>query len=169
MMPFIRYVLPALMCISTTLHGDPLERETLFWVERSKNDNIIQYDAQIGPDGKLNAREPVVAYWVRLAEQGQVEELSWLQETFAFGFDAEYHATSDTASMEMTVDFDRTLAVIRDGENYRVKTNIDGVASYLEKIYIKAHKRGFLITVDYIDIFGINAEDGNKQFERLNP
>lgn len=168
-MSCIRYLVLALSCLATTLHGDPLQREALFWIERSKNANIIQYDAQIEPDGKLNAEEPVVAYWVRLAEQGQRKELSWLQETFAFGFDSEYSDVSNTASMEMAVDIDRTLTVIREGDHYRVKTTIDGEAGYLKKIYIKAHKRGFLITVDYIDIFGVNAEDGSEQYERMVP
>ena len=37
------------------------------------NANIIQYDAQVAPDGKLLKKEPVVGYWIRLAEQGQVQ------------------------------------------------------------------------------------------------
>jgi len=143
--------------------------QTLFWIERSKNANIIKYDAQIGPNGKLYAEKPVVAYWVRLAEQGQIEELSWLQETFAFGFDAEYDAASNTAQMEMAVDFDRTLTVVREGEAYRARTIIDGAESYVEKIYIKAHKSGFLITVDYIDIYGTRADNGEDQFEHFVP
>jgi hypothetical protein len=49
------------------------EHQSLFRIERSKNANIIQYDAQIGADGKLDKREPIVGYWVRLAEQGQVK------------------------------------------------------------------------------------------------
>ena len=35
-------------------------------------------DAQIGDNGKLDSREPVAAYWIRLAEQGQVEKLSFV-------------------------------------------------------------------------------------------
>lgn len=168
-MPFTRYLSLALLLFSTTLHSDPVTREALFWIERSKNANIIKYDAQIGPNGKLYADEPVVAYWVRLAERGQIEELSWIQETFAFGFTADYDASSDTVHLDMAVDLDRTLTVVRDGEVYRAKTIIDGAESYLEKIYIKAHKRGFLITVDYIDIYGTRADNGEDQFEHYIP
>jgi hypothetical protein len=67
------YTMAVIVCCPVLSYADTLDRQPLFKIERSKNANIIQYDAQLGADGKLHAREPVVAYWLRLAEQGQVQ------------------------------------------------------------------------------------------------
>jgi hypothetical protein len=158
-----------LFAVSTALCSDPLRHEPLFKIERSKNANIIQYDAQIGPDGKLDPKKPVVAYWVRLAEEGQVQKLSWIQRTFAFGFHADYDPATDTAPMDMAVDIDRAITVVRDGDVYRAKTTIDGAPSYLDRIYIEAHKHGLLISVKYVDIYGKDASTGDERFEHFVP
>ncbi len=146
-----------------------MRREPLFKIERSKNANIIQYDAQIGADGMLDAKTPVVAYWIRLADEGEVRELSWVQRTFAFGFHAHYDPVTDTVSMKMAVDIDRDIAVVRDGDVYRAKTTIDGAPSYLDRIYIMAHKHGLLISIDYVDIYGKDASTGDERFEHFVP
>jgi hypothetical protein len=159
----------ALFSVSTAFCSDSLRREPLFKIERNKNANIIQYDAQIGPDGMLDAKNPVVAYWIRLAEEGQVRKLSWIQRTFAFGFHADYDPVSDTAPMEMEVDIDRNITVVRDGDVYRAKTTIDGAPSYLDRIYIMAHKRGFLIKVEFVDIYGRDASTGEERYEHFVP
>jgi hypothetical protein len=159
----------ALFSVSTALCSDPLRREPLFKIERSKNANIIQYDAQIGPDGKLDSKKPVVAYWVRLAEQGQLKELSWIQRKFAFGFDADYDPVTDSASMDMEVDIGRSITVIRDGDVYRAGTTIGGLESFLDRIYIQAHKHGLIINVEYVDVFGKDANTGEERFEHFVP
>jgi len=159
----------AIFSVSTTLFSDPLRRDPLFKIERSKNANVIQYDAQIGPDGKLDSEEPVVAYWVRLADEGQVKELSWVQRTFAFGFNAEYDPATDSAPMEMAVDIGRSFTIVRDGDIYRAKTIIAGVESFLDKIYISAHKHGLFIKLNFVDIYGKDALTGEERFEHFVP
>jgi len=163
------YLALALICISMTAPSDTLRHEPLFKIERSKNANIVQYDAQIGPDGKLDSIEPVIAYWVRLADEGQIKQLTWLQRTFAFGFKARYDPITDSAPMEMAVDIEREFAVVRDGDVYRAKTTIDGAASFLDKIFISSRKKGFFITVDYVDIYGKDAITGEERFEHFVP
>jgi len=169
MLQIVRTLVMASAFLTAGLPGDDLRREPLFKIERSKNANIIQYDAQIGPNGRIDADEPVIGYWVRLAEQGQFQELSWIQKQFAFGFDAAYDPESDTVSVELAVDIGRTISVIRDGARYRAVTTIAGSEAYLEKIFIKAHKSGFIITVEHIDLFGKEAETGAEKYERFIP
>ena len=101
------------------LHGAELERDALFHIERNKNANIIQYDAQVKPDGMLDSREPVVGYWIRLAEQGQVKELIWIEKKFAYGFTTKLNKGENTATLDMAADIGRTILVKRDGEGVR--------------------------------------------------
>ena len=144
-------------------------QQHLFKIERSKNANIIQYDAQVGPDGKLVRKEPVVGYWIRLAEQGQVQELSWVQRTFAFGFDAKLDRNRERAELDMAADFGRPIIVIRNGDVYRATAPIDGSLSYLEKIFIQASGKGMSITVEYIELYGEDMETGEARYQKFFP
>ena len=148
---------------------DEIRSDALFHIERSKNANIVQYDARVTSDGKLYGHRPVVAYWVRLAEQGQIEKLSWLQKTFSYGFDAHLGPEGYTAELDMAVDFDRPITVTRDGEDYRALTVIDGEPAWLERIYVQSGRKGFSKSVEYIDLFGVSVRDGAERQERLNP
>ncbi len=58
-----------LFFVPVYLYAEASNRQALFKIERNTNANIIQYDAQIGTDGKLLKKEPVVAYWIRLADK----------------------------------------------------------------------------------------------------
>ena len=42
--------------------------QSLFVIERSKNANVVQYDARLTADGVLDPKEPVKVYWILLAE-----------------------------------------------------------------------------------------------------
>ena len=148
--------------------GTP-DRQALFKIERNKNANIVQYDAQIGADGKLLKKEPVVAYWVRLAEKGQVEELSWVQKTFAYGFNVKHDLKNDTLELDMKADIGRPITVQRAGDGYRAAAQIDGSNAYIEKIFIHATGKGMSTTVNYIELHGDDAKTGEKRFEKTVP
>ena len=166
---FILLVMLALICFPALVLAQTPDRQHLFKIERSKNANIVQYDAQVGPDGKLLKKEPVVAYWIRLAEQGQVQKLSWIQRTFAFGFKANLDRNRETAELDMSADFGRPIIVIREGDQYRATAPIDGSQSYLEKIFIQAHGKGISVTIEYIELFGKDMETGEARYQKFVP
>ena len=144
-------------------------RQPLFKIERSKNANIVQYDAQVGPDGKLLKKEPVVAYWIRHNEQGQIEELSWVQRTFAFGVKGKLEKGGESAELEMAADMGQPIRVIREGDTYHAVAPIEGPMSYLEKMYINATGKGIKVTVHYVEIFGKDMETGKDTYHKFFP
>ena len=154
---------------ASILHGGQLTRQGLFRIERNTNDNIIQYDAQIGRDGRLDSHEPVVAYWIRLAEEGQVKELSFVQRKFAYGFKAKYNAREDTAEIKMAAKIGRLITVRRVGDHFRALADIDGILSYIDTIYIHANGKGMSTRVEYIELRGMGAETGDDRHERFIP
>lgn len=165
----ITVVCLTLMFPASTLHGDQLARQGLFRIERNSNDNIIQYDAQVGHDGKLDPHEPVVGYWIRLAEQGQVKELSSVQRKFAYGFKARYNASDDTAEIKMAANIGRLITVRRVGDHFRALTDIDGKLSHIDMIYIHANGKGMSTKVEYIELRGTDAETGDDCYEHFIP
>jgi hypothetical protein len=165
----IRLLLIAIVIAPAIVQAAGPVRDALFHIERNKNANIIQYDAQVGTNGMLYSKEPVVGYWVRLAEQGQIKELTWVQSKFAYGFTVKLNKDENTAKLDMAANLGRTLLVMRDGENYRAITNIDGVESYIDRIFIQAAGKGTSIKVDYIELYGKAVNDQNEQYERFSP
>ena len=143
--------------------------QPLFKIERNTNANIVQYDAQLGPDGKLYKKEPVVAYWIRLADQGQVMELSWIQKKFAYGFSAKYDKRSDSVTVDMAADIGRLIKVLHRGDSYQATTKIDGKPSRIVTIFIHATGKGMSTTVDYIELNGTGLDTGEETYERFVP
>ena len=163
LLTFALMTAPAVVCAAQT------GPQSLFKIERSKNANIIQYDAQIGSDGKLLKKEPVIGYWIRLAEQGQVQQLSWVQRTFAFGFSAEYHRDSDTATIDMVADIGQPITVKRVEGKYMAVIDFEGQPSQLERIFIQAHGKGISVTVEYVEIFGVDLKSGEPTYGKMIP
>lgn len=141
----------------------------LFKIERSKNANIVQYDALAGPDGKLEKKKPVVAYWIRLAEQGQVKKLTWLQNTFVYGFKTKLAKDRESAELDMAVFKDSPISVIRDDGTYRAVMYVDGVRLCLDRVYVKSIKTKFGSKVDYVEIFGIDLDTGEDLYQKILP
>jgi hypothetical protein len=149
--------------------AETLTAHPLFHIERSKNANIVQYDAQVAEDGKLFKKEPVVGYWIRLNEQGQKQELSWLQRTFAYGFKTELDKNRESALIDMKADVGQSIKVIRDGDKFRATITIDGSPSYFEKMYIDATRDGMSLDVRYVELFGEDMKTGESRYEKLSP
>jgi len=164
----IKLILVAIIIAPAILHGDEPSRDSLFHIERNKNANIVQYDAQV-KDGKLYSKEPVVGYWIRLAHEGQIKELTWVQKKFAYGFTVKLNKEENTAILDMAADLGRTILVKRDGEDFRAIAEIDGVESYIDKIFIHATGKGTSTKVDYIEMFGKAVKDQVEQVERFSP
>ena len=141
----------------------------LFHIERSKNANIVQYDAQLDADGKLDRKKPVVAYWIRLAEQGQVEKLSWVQKTFAYGFKDRLSPDGESVELDMKVDLGEPIKIIRTEDQYRATAPLEGLPSYLEKIFIQASVKGLSINIEFIEFFGTDIETGDRRYQKVVP
>ena len=165
----IRLLLITIVSSPAIAQADGPDRDSLFHIERNKNANIVQYDAQIKSDGMLYSKEPVVGYWIRLADQGQVKELTWVQKTFAYGFTVKLNKDENTATLVMVADLGRIILVKRDGEDYRAIADIDGVESYIDKIFIHATGKGTSIKVNYIELYGKDVNGQGEQYERFSP
>src|SRR5690606_22140065 len=60
------------------------EKNQLFYLQRDPDENTIVYVLNIKNE-KLNESTPVVGYWIRYEDEGQIEKLTLLQRTMAYG------------------------------------------------------------------------------------
>jgi hypothetical protein len=158
-----------LMLAAPVLASDTTEQRSLFRIERSKNANVVQYDARVGPDGRFARKDPIVVYWLRLAEDGRMQELSWLQRTFAYGFKAELNEQRDRVTLRMKAPIGRPVHVRCGPADCRATTEIDGAPAYLRRIFVHSRGKGAGTEIDLLELFGEDVNGGGERYERIEP
>ncbi len=141
--------------------------QKLFIIERSKNANIVRYDAQITSDGTLNAEKPVIAYWILKADEGQRAELSTLQRKFAYGFSTRPAESGDGFVMKMVPLPERDIRIRKVDTTVRAELKIDEKRAILTKVYVDSDSTWTGPEVNYVKLFGKATKGGEKLTEKI--
>jgi hypothetical protein len=143
--------------------------QPLFRIERSKNANVVQYDARVRADGSLSRDEPVDAYWLRLASTGERRELKWLARTAAYGFEVDWQPDGGV-ELEMVAPIGRRVRVVRTEQGWQARTRIDGRDCRIERIFVQSKERRWLPPkVEFIDFAGAEVGSGAECREHYVP
>ena len=143
--------------------------QPLFTIERSKNANVVHYDARVNAEGVLDPKQPVAAYWILLAEDGRRQDLNMVERVKAYGFDIKLHSTSNSWAMTLAAYRKRDITVRQMAGSARAEIVIDGRPSLLDKLYIDSTEGRLLPKVNYIELFGKDLETGEKRYEKILP
>jgi hypothetical protein len=146
-----------------------IKASPLFIIERSKNANVVHYDARLTADGKLDSKEPVIAYWVLLAEDGRREKLNWIEKKKAYGFTIESDPSVKGYKMTLVAAPEQQITVKKEKDAVRAEAVIDGRPAVLEKMYINASDGLTGPKVKYIEVYGKDLQTGEKRLERMVP
>ena len=157
------------LCFISTIVAADVSQQSLFKIERNKNANIVQYDIVTTEDGRFRKKKPVVAYWVRLAKDGEIRELSWVQKRFAYGFKTKVDKAAESIELDMVADIGRPIFVERAGDAYRAWMQISGEDCFLEKMFIHSSGSGMSTKVNYIEMFGEEKDSLDACYEKLEP
>jgi hypothetical protein len=141
----------------------------LFIIERSKNANVVHYDAQLTADGELDPKEPVIAYWVRLATDGRREKLSWIENKMAYGFTIKPDPSVNGYKMTLVAAPEKQITVKKEKDAVHAEAVVDGHPSVLEKMYINASDGLTGPKVHYIEVYGKDLQTGEKRREKMVP
>jgi hypothetical protein len=145
----------------------------LFYIQRSMNLNTIVYELNIDKFGKLNSEYPVHPYWIRYEENGEIQELSYIQKKLAYGIDAKlvnnkyqiYNLTLVSYPSQVIV-----LKKLSENSKTRAYTTVNGKFIELQKIFFETEGENLLSpTVKYIDISGIEVKTGKYITEKIKP
>lgn len=141
----------------------------LFLIARSKNANIVAYDANRGPNGDLLASEPVVVYWLLNADPGKREELNALQRDHAYGVEVTPGVTPGSYAMVFKADRKRKFTVrMLDGCPV-VTGSIGGQDGILRRLFVQSKEGSVRPKVEYIEFFGEDAPGGKSLYEKYVP
>jgi len=140
----------------------------LFFIERSKNKNLVQYDIRLTENRDLPASRPVNAYWV--LENGRHEELNSIEKKYAYGIVRQEKLAKDKFKIILAAFKGLEIIVERLSDSFKAVVSINGRESILQKIYIKSEEiRAALPRVLYVDLFGRIKETGLPIKERITP
>ena len=143
-------------------------KERLFYIERVKNKNIISYDVNLNKENKPDPEQPLNVYWInREKNPGEKEELSHTEERMAYGYKV-LKSDSDTIKITLTAFDSRILSLVSHDNNYICLVDIDKQPARLDKIYVKTTKPNSL-SVEYVELYGINISSGKSCSERIKP
>jgi hypothetical protein len=148
----------------------PISAVRLFYVQRNTNTNTIIYDLNYASDGKLDESEPVKAYWIRYAEDGQKKDLNYVQRKFAYGLTSKaLNNGSYDIRFVSYKKFPLTLMKSVDGK-YHIFALIAQKQVMLSRIFVKIDGGTlWLPSVTYVEVKGSDPVTGREIVERFKP
>jgi hypothetical protein len=141
----------------------------LFIIERNVNANVVHYDARLTADGKLDPKEPVIAYWVMLAKDGRRQKLNWIEKKKAYGFTIKPDPSVNGYKMTLVAAPGRQIIVKKEKDAVRAEAVVDGRPCVLEKLYINASEGLMGPKVHYIEVYGKDLQTGEERREKMTP
>ncbi|MDH6358503.1 DUF4833 domain-containing protein [Parabacteroides sp. PF5-9] len=137
----------------------------LFYIERSKNKNLVCYDVQL-KDGQLDAKNPMSVYWVNREESpGEKKELSAIQRRLAYGYKV-VSQEEDRIEVTLSAYPGRNLSIQRLDGKYVCVLLIDNQLSQLQSLFVKA-KEGNSLSVEYVELRGVAIATKDVVVERV--
>ena len=158
--------LSLLLLASTTLAQSHEQYLPLFTIERSTNANVVHYDARV-KDGRLDLREPVVAYWIMATEGGRRQALNFIERTKAYGFTTLAEHLGESYKMFLAADRKREIRVVDQNGTVHAEAMIAGAHAYLQHIFITARKALLFDTVDSAELYGVDVATGQPRYEKV--
>lgn len=141
----------------------------LFFVQRNPNSNTIIYELN-NKNGLLDKDNPIHVYWLRYADKGQKEELSYIQRKFAYGLITK-PLSNDQYDVRFVSykKFPLTLMKSVDGK-YHIFAKIAQKQIILDRIFVKIEGGSFwLPNVVYVELKGIDPSTGREITEHFKP
>ncbi len=141
----------------------------LFYLQRDPNTNTIIYELNLKDDGKVDPEKPVNIYWIRYADKGQKEELSYVQRKFAYGLQTRAIG-NDEYELRFVSHKKLPLYLKRSAvdKKYHVYIDANDKRIMLDRVFVRIEGGSYWIpNVRYVELKGINAKTQAAIVERL--
>ena len=146
-----------------------IKTSPLFIIERDKNTNVVHYDARLTADGKLDPKEPVIAYWAELSGDGPREELNWIEKKMAYGFTVKPDPSVNGYKLSLVAAPEKQIIVKKVKDAVHAEGFINGRPVVLEKLHIHATDGLPWPKVHYIEVYGKDLQTGERLREKMVP
>lgn len=127
----------------------------LFYLQRTSNSNTIVYELNY-KNGIFDLENPVHEFWIRYQENGQKQELSYIQRKFAYGIKAKKLTTNKYELSFVSYKKYKMHLELGPDNKYYVYTHFDQKKVILTSIFLKINGGSFWTpNIEYVEITGI--------------
>lgn len=141
----------------------------LFYLQRDPNTNTVIYQLNLKEDGKVDPEKPVNVYWMRYADKGQKEDLSYVQRKFAYGLQTKALG-NDEYELRFVSHKKLPLYLKRSAvdKKYHVYIDANDKKIMLDRVFVRIEGGSYWIpNVRYVELKGLNAKTQTPIVERL--
>jgi phosphatidylglycerophosphate synthase len=141
----------------------------LFYLQRDPNTNTIIYELNLKEDGKVDPEKPVNIYWMRYADKGQKEDLSYVQRKFAYGLQTKALGNDEyelrfVSHKKLPLYLKRSPA----DKKYHVYIDANDKKIMLDRVFVRIEGGSYwLPNVKYVELKGLNAKTQAPIVERM--
>jgi hypothetical protein len=141
----------------------------LFKIERSRDADVIHYEANLLDDGTLNVENPIRIYWLKHTKNGKTAPLTKVQQGLAYGLKI-LEVTQEKVEFQF-VSFDQHMTLRKnENGNYRVSTQIKGLVVEVERIYVRFSGGSYWFPkIGQVEIYAIIPDAGETLFKVIKP
>lgn len=167
----IVYAIPAFAQMTSPADTFPVPKRdeyNLFYLQRQPNINTIMIDLNL-KNGNVDLNNPVHVYWIRYAEKSQMEELSWIQRTFAYGIHSK-KISNNVYELNFVSYKNMKLRLDKGSEgHWQIFAPLNnGGKMILQRIYLQINGGSFWNpNVEYAELKGIEPGTKREVRERI--
>jgi hypothetical protein len=140
------------------------ENKNLFKIERNKNANVVMYDIRLDSSGEIDKKNPIDAYWLLYAKQGQRQEIKSFEKR-AYGYIVTKNSDNSYTLVLQSVK-DRPIKIILANGTPKAEILINNEKAYLSSVYVQASD-ALIPKVHYLLLTGINPSIGKQITEKI--
>ena len=139
----------------------------IFHIARSKNANVVRYDARITKDGQLDPKSPVFAYFRRA--DGSTFPITAFEFRFFYGFKVKLDESGKFWHLTIAAAKDRLMKLYLVDGKPLAEGRIAGVQAYVSKFFVQFKKDTLIPGVEWVDLYGAELKTGRAVHERVVP
>ncbi|MDR3196144.1 MAG: DUF4833 domain-containing protein [Endomicrobium sp.] len=140
------------------------ENKNLFKIERNKNANVVMYDVILDSNNDIDKKNPVDAYWILYAKQGQREEITAFEKK-AYGYTATENG-NNSYNLVLKAVKDRSMKIVVVNGEPKAEILINDKKAYLSSVYVAASD-SLIPKVSYLILTGTDINTSKKVTEKI--
>ena len=145
----------------------PESDELLFYIQRNQNLNTVVYELNRLHDGRINPEYPMHVFWLRYSENGEVQELNYIQNKLAYGYESNM-ISPEAFEFELVSYRDLKFFIGPDDEGaFHAHTRINGRMARISNIYVYVEDLGLFPDVKYIELYGECIDNSSFVYEKI--
>lgn len=137
------------------------QNDVLFHIERSRDADMIYYEARLNQAGQLDPKEPIKIYWIKHSKNNQHAPLTRIQNRFGYGI--HYISIAPHEVVFHLVSVTEQALILRKNGNgqFRVFANTPQGEIQLSNISIYFANESFWSPdINRLYLYGISTETG---------